>query len=89
MYPDHKTSGHVRLSPERGTWHFERKQQFVLLDAWHRNPIMLQVAYVTDSGGLVGEDIRGGRHYGPPDSDRVWPLDLFHPNGARIPFVNG
>lgn len=76
--------GWVKLSPERGKWFFRKGDRFIMTDAFRRDPIILTVAFIHSSGGITGEDHRGGRHSAPPDSDRVWIPDIFSPI-ARIP----
>lgn len=74
----------VRLSPQRGTWEFNRGDPVIMTDAWRLNPVRGTVVEATPTGGLKMDCPRGLRYYAPPDSDRVWPLDLFHPDAPRV-----
>lgn len=74
----------VRLSPQRGTWEFNRGDPVIMTDAWRRNPVRGVVVEATQAGGLKMDCPRGLRYYAPPDSDRVWPFDLFHPDAPHV-----
>lgn len=75
-----KPDGWVILSPSRGKRFMRKGDPAICFDGYGRNPVVGKIAWVTSAGGAVVEAPSGFRQpAAPPNSDRIWPIDLFHP----------
>lgn len=79
-----RSEGWYELSPERGRWFFRRRDPVIVLDAWRLNPVLCHVSFIDLNGWIMCENKFNGFTPGavPPNADRIYPVDLFHPLNA-------
>lgn len=77
--------GWYELGGRRGRWFFRRLDPVIVTDPYGLNPTFCHVNFLTRTGVIMCENRFNGFAYPavPPDANRVWPVDLFHPLGAR------
>lgn len=78
--------GWYDLGGKRGQWYFRRRDPVIITDAHRQNPVLVHVNFITRADGyLVAENKDNGFAYPavPPGADRVWPVTMFHPIGAK------